>query len=1115
MADNPLLNDITVYDTVVTIGSEIEKRLQHVQDRYDEFPNNDPAAFIKNLDITPFRISMNVTAIETPSITACIISGPSSFTLTSTAFLPTELPHTASDWEVSLNADMSNPVAQLTASTLLTSAPLNVGNIGYDTDYYFRVRYHSNGFVSHWSNPFKVTTAPPAAITPPTITTYNKVTDADSFNLVASAFQHAVLSHSRSVWEVSLQSDFGVVLSTVDTTQNLTSCIFPVANVQEDTNYYFRVKYYSGKYSSAWSPIVVVKTPISSFINTPSILIEPPLCPYNFALAASQFDPSSPTLLHTRTVWQVATDGAFTNIIANIQTTEDLTSILIPENTCNTATEYFVRVRYESNEIVSQWSPIINTTTGYVVNARPKREDLVPFSNEIGISEVFEPVKIGTELYGVYETKSGNYGFAKFDFNTKAFSSIIETSTPFEYEHKFCSAGTKIVLLGGSDVSVIKVDVFDTASNSLTTLTTFDKKTPDSDGMKTSFASGCGVTYFNDVLYIVSDGVFFTLNLNTGIKTPIITTGKTEGVDLPTDFSTTAFCLLEVCEDHLIYMTAVSSNLQVWRYNPNNNSWVGKNALSSLPFSADPSYDSYGYQLIKVDTGLILVGCAELKNSKTLYWFKSHDATTDTWTDLEVPAIRDFEYPFFEAVGSNIYVISIAYNDIMYAPELASVSLSIAVSSLIGNWYGSDVISSDLAFVHDSKLCYISYSEYHPQRGYGYYFSVTMVDPIAKTQTVKHIIIPEGFPRPTTYGTTTIYGNGKLYFCGGYYDDAYEEDWSTSIKRIWEWDIETGEMIIFDTNGTYLFDAASCFYDNKLFFSGGKFSTDSTDYAHPRYLDLTTKTWVTLDQSFGTERDKAKLRVVNGNLIMFGGTSTVLTAEQLKLGKKWIVGTGLTNLPEKKPSPNAFEFVFNNAFYTMAPTVVVGTDTSFTLYKLNETTDTFDEFAVIPFPSIDYSGNLTWLAGFDLLGELYLYSSISRPYDQIKKIADNILFKVDLQTLTCTVILNGVTCHKLLLSSSFPMTGSGNVEGLSVEVIGKLEGSNGTWEDWAVLPPVKITTPLQQDVLMSSQIFDIDKLFNLANNFTGTGNFKLRFRTSKTAWSDWSNEKSFTKIPPP
>ena len=191
-------------------------------------------------------------------------------------------------------------------------------------------------------------------------------------------------THVSTDWQIAYDPEFtNIYIESMADTVNLGT--WTVNNLPVNENLYLRVRFTSEHIgNSHWSSIVVFNTK-TSYIVTPDIA-----SPVDAAtgidstvtITTTAFVSSLLTDTHVSTDWQIASDIAFTNIVAQslLDTTNKTTWVA---NGLLANTQYYVRARFKSSaDYISEWSPISSFTTKSSFDTKPvKPIIIVPVNN--------------------------------------------------------------------------------------------------------------------------------------------------------------------------------------------------------------------------------------------------------------------------------------------------------------------------------------------------------------------------------------------------------------------------------------------------------------------------------------------------------------------------------------------------------------------------------------------------------------------------------------------------------------------------------------------------------------------------------------------------------------
>ncbi len=318
--------------------------------------------------------------------------------------------HFASQWQVrTTSGNYTDPVFSSPIDTTnLTAISMPVGTMDLSTTYYWHVRYQDNkGAWSAWSAETSFTLVPnrtpatPANRVPAAGATGVSVTPvlgASPFSDPDTTGYSALAdSHAASQWQVRTTSgnyDSPAVDSgTVTGSDQLTSYyIDPAHQLALSTTYYWRVRYQdSFGLWSAWS----AETSFTTEATTPDPTRPVNVSPYDGATNISPDHQlqSSPFYAeggrsHFASQWQVrTTSGNYTDpVFSSPIDTTNLTAISMPVGTMDLSTTYYWHVRYQDNKGAwSAWSA--ETSFTLVPNRTPATPaNRVPAAGATGVS---------------------------------------------------------------------------------------------------------------------------------------------------------------------------------------------------------------------------------------------------------------------------------------------------------------------------------------------------------------------------------------------------------------------------------------------------------------------------------------------------------------------------------------------------------------------------------------------------------------------------------------------------------------------------------------------------------------------------------------------------------
>lgn len=191
--------------------------------------------------------------------------------------------HTASQWQITTTrGDYSSPVFDSDISTSnLVKLTISSGTLGYDTTYYWRVKYRDR--YDEWSGWSQETSFTTLASSPPrqpdNVSPSGKATGDTSLTLTlkASAFSDTDPSdvHTASQWQITITAgDYSTpTYDSEPDTSNLTQIAVPSGVLDYDIAYYWHVRYQDSYENwSDWSEETSFTTaaPQASFSATPT-----------------------------------------------------------------------------------------------------------------------------------------------------------------------------------------------------------------------------------------------------------------------------------------------------------------------------------------------------------------------------------------------------------------------------------------------------------------------------------------------------------------------------------------------------------------------------------------------------------------------------------------------------------------------------------------------------------------------------------------------------------------------------------------------------------------------------------------------------------------------------
>jgi len=301
-------------------------------------------------EVSYFTTSYNV--VPSPTITVegapTLVSRNPTISISSFASGDIENYHVSTDWRVSQGETILYDYQD--DETRLTSITLDVIDLQPDTEYLVEVRQNGAGTgYTPWSSQVFKTRA--SWVEVPIITFPN--TGRNNYNGVISS--HSPLEQVDSAeWQVALDSNFENLIISNTKVGNFTSLDPELdLNIYEDKSIYVRVRYERSGLVSTWSAVTQYRTPtirITKPIPTLSdnlnyVTVTP-------TLLSSTFTITEDAKPHTKTHWQILSGST---ILWEEETDSQLTSIDLPYGILLPYSYYFLKVKYSSGELESEW----------------------------------------------------------------------------------------------------------------------------------------------------------------------------------------------------------------------------------------------------------------------------------------------------------------------------------------------------------------------------------------------------------------------------------------------------------------------------------------------------------------------------------------------------------------------------------------------------------------------------------------------------------------------------------------------------------------------------------------------------------------------------------------
>lgn len=127
------------------------------------------------------------------------------------------------------------------------------------------------------------------------------------------------------------------------------------------------IKVTLSKFSCAPNKIVIEK---------PTITTESPICPFDFYVQSSSFVQPASEVTHTSTMWELASDINFLNVLATIETIDDKDTVLFPAKYLEENKTYYLRAYFITDYGESEWSETLTVATKFVTTSEPEALDI-------------------------------------------------------------------------------------------------------------------------------------------------------------------------------------------------------------------------------------------------------------------------------------------------------------------------------------------------------------------------------------------------------------------------------------------------------------------------------------------------------------------------------------------------------------------------------------------------------------------------------------------------------------------------------------------------------------------------------------------------------------------
>lgn len=116
--------------------------------------------------------------------------------------------------------------------------------------------------------------------------------------------------------------------------------------------------------------------PVKIIIDKPTITTESPICPFDFYVQSSSFIPPLAEVHHTSTVWELASDINFLNVLASIETIDDKEMVIFPSKLLKESSTYYLRAYFVTDYGESEWSEVLTVNTKFITTTSMSTIDI-------------------------------------------------------------------------------------------------------------------------------------------------------------------------------------------------------------------------------------------------------------------------------------------------------------------------------------------------------------------------------------------------------------------------------------------------------------------------------------------------------------------------------------------------------------------------------------------------------------------------------------------------------------------------------------------------------------------------------------------------------------------
>lgn len=277
----------------------------------------------------------------------------------------------STDIEIATNSNFTTLVYSSYQDTVnkLTVSPA----LDYFTNYYARIRYHSQNKVSSWSPviTFK-TKADDRSVATPSLASYDFIsaTDTDTntepvtYGFQGSAFTSVNYTDTLASMEIKIATD--AAMANVVRTGTTSGSSAYMTQLAYGTTYYVQFRYNGTVKTSGWSAITAITTKADDRSISSPVFTAPingaSSQPASLLLSATAFSETNVIQsTHLSSTWQLSTTSDFSTIFYQTTSTSNKTSLTVSD--LDLSTTYYARVKYNSPTRSSAWSPVISFKT--------------------------------------------------------------------------------------------------------------------------------------------------------------------------------------------------------------------------------------------------------------------------------------------------------------------------------------------------------------------------------------------------------------------------------------------------------------------------------------------------------------------------------------------------------------------------------------------------------------------------------------------------------------------------------------------------------------------------------------------------------------------------------